>query len=104
MKERRSRGAPEWHRGGCKVSDLLNPPQGENRFNRVRAILGEAAGDDPSVYGALGRFWDLPCEEFVKAKLDGVPLIAPPLAPKTCCGGGGDRRSAASRVQLGASQ
>ncbi len=82
--------------GGSEVSDSFNISQVENRFGRVRAILGEAAGDEPNVYGALGRFWDLPCQEFVKAKLDGVPLIAPPPAPKTCCSGGEDRRSAAS--------
>jgi tyrosinase len=72
-------------------------PLPKNRFGRVTTILNDAAaGADTSVYGDAGRFWDLPCETFVKAKIFGVPLIAP-VVQKSCCGGG-ERRSGMSSL------
>jgi hypothetical protein len=48
-----------------------------NRYTRVKAILEAAAGGGASDYGGLGRFWDLPLDALVEAKVFGVRLIAP---------------------------
>ena len=75
----------------------MSAPLPKNRFGRVTTILNDAAaGADTSAYGDAGRFWDLPCETFVKAKIFGVPLIAP-VVQKSCCGGG-ERRSGMSSL------
>ena len=76
------------------MSESSTPPQFENCFDRIRAILGDAAGDEPTVYDGVGRFWELSRDEFVRAEVYGVPLIAPAVQ-KSCCGGG-DSRSASS--------
>ena len=60
----------------------------ESRYARVKAILEAAAGNSASNYGGLGRFWDLPLDALVEAKVFGVRLIAP-AAQASCCGHGG---------------
>lgn len=58
-----------------------------SRYARVKAILEAAAGSGASDYGGLGRFWDLPLDALVEAKVFDVRLIAPG-AQASCCGGG----------------
>ena len=65
-----------------------------SRYSRVKFILAAAADDSPSDYGGLGRFWDLPLDSLVEARVHGVRLIAP--AVHAACCGDGDSRSAAS--------
>lgn len=76
------------------MSESSTPPRFLNRFDRIRAILGDAAGHEPTVYDSAGRFWELSRDEFVRAEVYGVPLIAPAVQ-KSCCGGG-DSPSASS--------
>jgi tyrosinase len=64
-------------------------PASASRYARVKAILDAAAGGSHSDYGGLGRFWDLPLDDFKQAKLHEVHLIAPAVA--SCCGGGQSR-------------
>jgi hypothetical protein len=52
-------------------------PDPESRYARVKAILAAAAGQQPSDYGGIGRFWELPIEEFLNAGVFGMRLIAP---------------------------
>lgn len=54
------------------------------RYDRVKAILDAAAGDSASDYGGAGRFWDADIEQFKKARIYGVPLIAPATAASCC--------------------
>jgi tyrosinase len=69
-------------------------PGPESRYTRVKAILDAAANGSPSDYGGLGRFWDLPLQGLIEAKVYGVRLIAP-AAPASCCSDG-ESRSAGS--------
>jgi tyrosinase len=69
-----------------------------SRYTRVKAILEAAAGGGASDYGGLGRFWDLPLDAFVEAKVFGVRLIAPG-AQASCCGGGESRSADSGLIQ-----
>lgn len=53
-----------------------------SRYQRVRQILNDAAGEACPSYQGYDRFWNLPLGEFLKATLYGIRLIAPPPAPK----------------------
>ncbi len=55
------------------------------RYRRVQEILDRAAGASSAGYGGVGRFWNLPLEDFKRAEIHGVRLIAAEGA-KTCCG------------------
>src|SRR5262245_59583318 len=59
----------------------------QNRFEQVRNILREAAGDSTSDYGGLGPPWELPRDRLLTASLYGVRSIAPEAdaKPSTCC-------------------
>ena len=54
-----------------------------SRYTRVKAILEAAAAGGASDYGGLGRFWDLPLDALVEAKVFGVRLIAPAVQAST---------------------
>lgn len=69
-----------------------------SRYTRVKAILEAAAGGSASDYGGLGRFWDLPLDALVEAKVFGVCLIAP-AAQASCCGGGESRSAGSGLIQ-----
>ena len=71
-------------------------PEPESRYFRVKGILAAAAGDRPSEYGGLGRFWELPLDALLSARVFGVRLIAPTQAVQATCCGDGDSRSSAS--------
>ena len=73
--------------------------QRQTRYARVGAILAAAAGDAASDYGGIGRFWELPLEALLEAKVYGVRLIAP--AVQASCCGGGESRSANSGLIRG---
>ena len=53
-------------------------------YDRVKEILAAAAGDSAADYGGLGRFWELPLDRLLDAKLYTIPLIAPETW-KSCC-------------------
>lgn len=56
----------------------LKPASSKNsRYERMREILDEAAGDSSADYQGYGRFWNLPLEEFLQVELYGIPMIAP---------------------------
>ena len=69
-----------------------------SRYARVKAILEAAAGSGASDYGGLGRFWDLPLDALVEAKVFDVRLIAPG-AQASCCGGGESRSTGSGLIQ-----
>jgi tyrosinase len=72
-------------------------------YDRVKDILSAAAGDSPADYGGLGRFWELPLDRLLDAKLYTIPLIAPETR-KSCCSHTPDpcaTRSARSGLILG---
>jgi len=69
----------------------------ESRYARVKAILEAAAGNSASNYGGLGRFWDLPLDALVEAKVFGVRLIAP-AAQASCCGHGESRSTGSGLI------
>jgi tyrosinase len=73
-------------------------PSSRTRFNRIQAILADAAGNEPGNYGEAGRFWELPCSDFIKTQIYGVPLIARE-PEKSCCGEGGARSSLSGLVR-----
>ncbi len=80
---------------------MVEPSQSsrsESRFGRVQAILSAAAGSAPAAYGEAGRFWELSRDDFIKTKIYGVPLIAPP-AEKSCCGGGASRSALSGLIR-----
>lgn len=63
-----------------KLEKLSGPtpekPQQETRYSRVKRILNTAAGDSTADYQGLGRFWNLPYEEFLEVEVYGVRMIA----------------------------
>ena len=72
-------------------------------YDRVKEILAAAAGDSAADYGGLGRFWELPLDRLLDAKLYTIPLIAPETR-KSCCSHTPDpcaTRSARSGLILG---
>jgi tyrosinase len=72
-------------------------------YERVKEILATAAGSSSADYGGLGRFWDLPLDRLLQAKLYTVPLIAPETR-QSCCSHTADpcaTRSARSGLILG---
>jgi tyrosinase len=79
-------------------SSADSSPGSQTRFNRVQAILADAAGHEPGNYGEAGRFWELPRNDFIKAKIYGVPLIARE-SETSCCGGDGARSSLSGLVR-----
>jgi tyrosinase len=102
----------------------------ESRYQRVKRILNEAAGDAAPAYQGFHRFWELPLPEFLALQLYGVRMIAPsadeasasasaapsacgcpsgagrsmsapPAAASTCASSGGAGRGAASGLIKG---
>src|SRR5712671_5255130 len=66
-----------WCGVGLEVTVMANSsalPGPESRYTRVKAILDAAANGSPSDYGGLGRFWDLPLQALIEAKVYGVRL------------------------------
>lgn len=49
----------------------------ESRYQRVKRILNEAAGDAEPSYQGFHRFWELPLPELLALQLYGVRMIAP---------------------------
>jgi tyrosinase len=47
-----------------------------SRYQRVQAILDQAAGDSTADYQGFGPFWQLPYDEFIRFKIYDIPLIA----------------------------
>ena len=50
---------------------------GRTRYLMVRDILDKAAGKSAAAYGGVGRFWNLPREEFLEVTVQGQRMIAP---------------------------
>lgn len=46
-------------------------------FVRVREILDAGTGDGDPGHSGVGRFWDLPLEEFLTTSVYDNPIIAP---------------------------
>jgi len=65
------------------------------QYERVKQILAEAAGGSAADYDGTGRFWELPLDRLLTAKLYGIPLIAPE-AGKSCCSHGADGKPSRS--------
>jgi tyrosinase len=68
---------------------------GSSRFQRIQAILDDAAGQSASSYQGSGRFWHLPLPELLELSVYGVRMIAPKQGPATggsthdgCCNHG----------------
>lgn len=59
-------------------------PPAASRYERVKQILDAAQGSVTPSYNGLGRFWNLPPDALMKAKLYGILLIAEPPAPDPC--------------------
>lgn len=57
----------------------------KSRYEQFKEILAGAAGNSAADYGGLGRFWELPLDRLLDAKLYGIPLIAPQSGRKSCC-------------------
>ncbi len=57
------------------------------RYERVKAILDTAAGENPATYGGKVPFWDLPLEQFLEAQVYGIRMIAPAASALklSCC-------------------
>jgi tyrosinase len=72
-------------------------PRPENRYARVKAILAAAAGDNTTDYGGLGRFWELPLDDLIEARLFGIRLIAPVI--HACCSDGMSRSASSGLIQ-----
>ncbi len=77
-----------------------------SRYQRVKNILNAAQGNYDVSYQGYGRFWELPLDQFLTAKIYGVPLIAPaseeapadegPCGCGCCDGKSGDEASSCS--------
>ncbi len=61
---------------GNKNQDTQEGPQKQTRYERVKEILNEAAGDACPSYQGYERFWELPLEEFLEVTIYGVRMIA----------------------------
>lgn len=48
----------------------------ETRYQKVKRLLNEAAGSSTADYQGLGRFWNLPYEQFLQVEVYGVRMIA----------------------------
>ncbi|MCB9234953.1 MAG: tyrosinase family protein [Bacteroidia bacterium] len=48
----------------------------ETRYARVKRLLNTAAGDSTADYQGMGRFWNLPYQEFLHIEIYGVRMIA----------------------------
>ena len=53
-----------------------NDSKKPSRYERVKTILDQAAGDSTANYQGHGPFWNLPLEEFLVFELAGVRMIA----------------------------
>ncbi len=59
-------------------------PPAASRYERVKQILDAAQGAANPSYNGLGRFWNLPLDKLMEAKLYGIRLIAEPPEPDPC--------------------
>jgi tyrosinase len=48
-----------------------------SRYQRVKEILNNAAGESCPSYQGYGRFWNLPLAEFLEVAIYGIRMIAP---------------------------
>ena len=48
----------------------------ETRYEKVKRILNAAAGDSKVDYQGLGRFWNLPYQDFIPVEIYGIRMIA----------------------------
>jgi len=64
-----------------------------SRYERVKEILDKASGASTSDYGGVGRFWDGDLQDFMKARVHGVLMIAPETASSCCDDGSRSARS-----------
>ena len=55
------------------------------RYDRVIAILDEAAGKSDSDYGGIGAFWRLPLSKFLEVRVHGIRMIAPGEKKEAAC-------------------
>jgi len=55
------------------------------RYERVRQILDDAAGESMADYGGTGRFWHLPIGELLRVEIGGVRMIAAPDDKAEAC-------------------
>ncbi len=63
------------------------------RYDKVKEILSTAAGNSTADYGGIGRFWELPLDELLEARIHSIRLISPeatsPASTSGCgCGCG----------------
>jgi tyrosinase len=58
---------------------MSEPSQSQDwtRYQRVKAILNQAAGDSNPSYQGNGKFWELPLAQFLEVVVYGVRMIAP---------------------------
>ncbi|MGH9720270.1 MAG: tyrosinase family protein [Bryobacteraceae bacterium] len=59
------------------MSDEQSKSTEWSRYQRVKQILDEAAGEAHPSYQGHGQFWNLPYSQFLAAKLYGIRMIAP---------------------------
>ena len=64
------------------MSDVL---EATTRYDRVIAILDEAAGSSDSDYGGIGPFWRLPRSKFLEVRVHGIRMIAPEEKIEDAC-------------------
>jgi tyrosinase len=65
------------------VADDKTKPEQWSRYQHVKAILNDAAGDASPSYQGYGRFWDLPLSQLLEVVIYGVRMIAPAPAAGT---------------------
>jgi tyrosinase len=56
------------------------------RYEQVKQILDQAAGESPVDYDGEGKFWHLPLKRFLELEIRGIRMIAPPdVVVPSCC-------------------
>src|SRR5689334_4267250 len=63
------------------MTDVLDTT---TRYDRVIAILDQAAGSSESDYGGIGPFWRLPLSKLVEVRVHGIRMIAPEEKEAAC--------------------
>lgn len=64
------------------MTDVLDTT---TRYDRVIAILDQAAGSSDSDYGGIGRFWHLQRSKFLEVRVHGIRMIAPEEKKEAAC-------------------
>ncbi|MDP1817270.1 MAG: hypothetical protein Q8K92_22630, partial [Leadbetterella sp.] len=60
----------------AKAAQKTTGRNAETRYEKVKKILDAAAGDSAANYQGLGRFWNLPYQEFLEIEIYGIRMIA----------------------------